>query len=175
MKTKKNTVIILTATCIMLGFIFAFKNKFETYETPYFGKFKSIPANAIKPKGWLKQYLVNQRNGLTGHLENAGYPFNNIGWAGDSIAGNISVEKWWPYEQHAYWVDGLERCGLLLNDTFLLNKARKSMDYVLAHPDETGYLGPKFIKANYERDRWVHAIFFRALMANYEATKNPAI
>lgn len=160
---------------VMLGINYSFTNKNELISVPYFGKFQSIPAGSIKPKGWLKQYLVNQKNGLTGHLENAGYPFNTEGWAADSIKGNISIEKWWPYEQNAYWVDGLERCGLLLQDTFLLNKARKSIYYVLNHPDETGFLGPKFIKANYERDRWVHAIFFRAWMAEYEATKNPAI
>ena len=141
----------------------------------YYGKFYSIPANHISPKGWLKQYLINQRDGLTGHLENAGYPFNTAGWAADSITNNSSIEKWWPYEQNAYWVDGMERCGLLLNDTFLLNKARKSIYYVLAHPDSTGFLGPQFIKPNYERDRWVYAIFFRAWMAEYEATKNPKI
>ena len=26
----------------------------------YYGQFQSIPANAISPKGWLKQYLINQ-------------------------------------------------------------------------------------------------------------------
>lgn len=150
-------------------------NKAQINPMPYYGQFKPIPANAITPKGWLKQYLFNQRDGLTGHLENAGYPFNTVGWAADSIPNNNSVEKWWPYEQNAYWIDGMVRCGLLLNDTFLLNKARKSIYYVLNHPDSTGFLGPLFIKPNYERDRWVYAIFFRAWMAEYEATKNPAI
>ena len=141
----------------------------------YYGKFKSIPANDISPKGWLKQYLINQRDGLTGHLENAGYPFNTEGWMADSITGNKSIEKWWPYEQNGYWVDGMTRCGLLLNDAFLLKKARKSIYYVLAHPDSTGFLGPKFLKPNYEGDRWVFVVFFRAWMAEYEATHNPAI
>ncbi len=138
---------------------------------PYFGQFKSLPANTITPKGWLRQYLVNQRNGLTGHLENAGYPFNTKGWAADSITGNKSIEKWWPYEQNGYWVDGMLRCGLLLNDTFLLNKARRSIYYVLNHPDKNGFLGPKY----YQLDKWVYVVFFRAWMAEYEATKNPGI
>jgi hypothetical protein len=162
-------------TFCMLIAILSCNNKKEEEVVAYYGVFNSIPANAITPKGWLKQYLVNQRNGLTGHLENAGYPFNTVGWAADSIPGNKSIEKWWPYEQNAYWVDGMMRCGLLLNDTLLLNKARKSIYYVLAHPDSTGFLGPQFIKPDYERDRWVFAVFFRAWMAEYEATKNPAV
>jgi hypothetical protein len=174
LKTKSTLKFLFMAFFLpALWFSCSTKNAEES--VTYYGQFKSIPANAITPKGWLRQYLVNQRNGLTGHLENAGYPFNTIGWAADSIAGNKSVEKWWPYEQNAYWVDGMMRCGLLLNDTFLLNKARKSIDYVLAHPDSTGFLGPKFLKNNYERDRWVYVVFFRALMADYDATKNPVI
>ena len=176
MTIKKNLIfqyflLVLSSTC----FFCACSNNSPEVQVPYYGKFQSIPANAITPKGWLKQYLVNQKDGLTGHLENAGYPFNTVGWAADSIPNNISVEKWWPYEQNAYWVDGMMRCGLLLNDTFLINKAGKSISYVMEHPDSTGFLGPKFTKENNERDRWIHAIFFRAMMAEYEATQNPAI
>ena len=165
--TMKKTIIVISSLLFGMN-VFA-------QTAVYYGQFQSIPANAISPKGWLKQYLINQRNGLTGHLENAGYPFNTVGWAADSIPGNKSIEKWWPYEQNAYWVDGMMRCGLLLNDTSLLNKARKSIYYVLAHPDSTGFLGPKFLKPNDEGDRWVYVVFFRAWMAEYEATRNPAI
>ncbi len=144
-------------------------------DIPFYGHFKEIPATAITPKGWLRKYLINQKEGLTGHLENAGYPFNTVGWAADSIPRNRSVEKWWPYEQTAYWIDGMLRCGLLLNDTTLMNKARKSIYYVLNHPDGTGFLGPRFMKPNYERDRWAYVIFFRAWMEEYAATKNPKL
>ncbi len=91
----KNVFGLLSLSIIL----YSCKHKSETSLVPYYGKFQSISANAITPRGWLKQYLVNQRNGLTGHLENAGYPFNTLGWAADSIPGNKSVEKWWTYEQ----------------------------------------------------------------------------
>lgn len=176
MQIKKiSSIALLVLSASILVIVYAYNAKPTDEWITYYGKFKPIPANAITPKGWLKQYLMNQRDGLTGHLDNAGYPFNTVGWAADSIPNNTSVERWWPYSQNAYWVDGMLRCGLLLNDTFLLNKARKSIYYVLAHPDSTGFLGPQFIKPNYERDRWVYAIFFRAWMAEYEATKNPKI
>jgi len=45
---------------------------------PPYAKMSPVPIVAIHPEGWLRQYLVNQRNGLTGHLEEAGYPFNTI-------------------------------------------------------------------------------------------------
>lgn len=132
-----------------------------------------VPIAAIHPEGWLRQYLVNQRNGLTGHLENAGYPFNTRGWLADEIPTNS--DEWWPFEQNAYWVDGMLRCGLLLNDDFLIGKAHRSIDYVLNHPAGNGYLGPKLAANTSEIGRWIHVVFFRSLMADYEATRDPRI
>ena len=173
--SQKSTLRFLFIAFLLNVLLLSCSTKNSEQSVAYFGKFKSIPANAITPKGWLRQYMVNQRNGLTGHLENAGYPFNTVGWAADSIPGNKSDQKWWPYEQNGYWIDGMMRCGLLLNDSFLINKARKSIDYVLAHPDKTGFLGPEFLKHDDEGDRWVYVVFFRALMAEYEANKDPKI
>lgn len=135
-----------------------------------FGSFEELPLTAIEPRGWLRQYLVNQRDGLTGHLETAGYPFDTIGWAGATIPNNTSIEDWWPYEQNAYWVDGMIRCGRLLRDDFLIAKARRSIDYVLAHPAPNGYLGPLLTPTSAEMNRWIHVVFFRALMAEFSAT-----
>lgn len=142
---------------------------------PPYARLSEAPIVAIRPEGWLRQYLVNQRDGLTGHLENAGYPFDTVGWTADKIPGNHSIEDWWPYEQNAYWVDGMLRCGLLLKDDFLTGKARRSIDYVLNHPAGNGYLGPKLAANTSEIGRWIHVVFFRSLMADYEATRDPRI
>lgn len=143
-----------------------------------FAKFRELSLSAIQPDGWLKNYLEKQRDGLTGHIEAAGYPFDTHGWAGKKI-GARSGSKWWPYEQTAYWVDGAIRCGRILDDPFLIKKAKKQIDYVLNHADSDGYLGPQFLKAEHLegmfRNRWSHAVFFRALMAEYSATEDRRI
>ena len=131
--------------------------------------------SAIQPEGWLRGYLETQREGLTGHLEVAGYPFNTVGWAGAKIPNNTSIESWWPYEQNAYWVDGMERCGLLLRDEFLQDKAARQIDYVLGHPAPNGYLGPLLEDTSAQMNRWIHVVFFRALMAAYEDGRHPGI
>lgn len=127
--------------------------------------------NAIKPTGWLRSFLDHQRTGLTGHLEVAGYPFNTEGWLADHLPlSDRGGSGWWPYEQIAYWVDGMMRCGLLMDNDFLKKKARRSIDHVLLHPDPDGYLGPDAIKTlNGEQgsERWPHAVFFRAVLADY--------
>lgn len=143
--------------------------------TPGFAKFNELPISAIQPTGWLKKTLETQRDGLTGHLENAKYPFDNIWWGADSTAGNKSIEKWWPYEQNGYWIDGMVRTGYLLNDKFLIDKSTSKIDYVLSHPDKDGYLGPRFMKASAEGDRWADLVFFRAVLAKYSATGDTRI
>ena len=152
---------------------------------PKFASFDEVPLSAIEPEGWLRRWLETQRDGLTGHLEAAGYPFNTPGWASPRVVTR-GFEDWAPYEQNAYWVDGMIRCGRLLGDPFLIAKARKQINYVLARPDRDGYLGPAFLKKempltpdlNIWLDgikRWSHAVFFRALMAEYSATGDERI
>jgi len=140
-----------------------------------FAKFKELPLTTIHVEGWLRRYLEKQRHGLTGHLEHAGYPFNTPGWAGGRPGDHKGEEHWWPYEQIGYWVDGMVRCGHLLGDSFLLDRAQKHFDHVLDNPDPDGYLGPKFMKTPGDCNRWPHAVFFRALMAHHEATGDDRI
>ncbi len=144
------------------------------YNKARFASFHELPLTQISPEGWLRRYLEKQRDGLTGHLEAAGYPFNTYGWGGKRVPKRDG-EDWWAYEQTGYWVDGMIRCGHLLGDEFLISKARKQIEYVLEHPDFDGYLGPKHIKEPQNHNRWAHAVFFRALMAEQSATKDARI
>jgi hypothetical protein len=142
-----------------------------------YGKFREIPLTEITPEGWLRRTLEIQRDGLTGHIEVAGYPYDTYGWGGRKVKARSGgeVEEWWPYEQVAYWLDGAHRCGLLLQDETLLRRTRKQLDYVLRHQGKDGYLGPKHLRPPKFQYRWSHGVFFRALQAEYHATKNPAI
>jgi DUF1680 family protein len=137
-------------------------------------KFSELSLNVITPKGWLRRYLELQRHGLTGHMEAAGYPFDTDGWADPAIVAR-SGTAWWPYEQTAYWVDGAIRCAHLLCDQELIAKAGQQIAHVLKHADGDGYLGPAFLKNGEHWCRWPHAVFLRALMAEYSATGNTAI
>lgn len=142
-----------------------------------YAKFRETPLRGIQPEGWLRVYLETQRNGLTGHLEVGQWPFDTDGWAGP---GPIEVTKyggqsWIPYESTAYITDAMVRCGHLLNDSFLVQKAMNQIDYVLEHPDSDGYLGPQVLKENRWWYRWPHAVFFRAMAAHHSATGDPRV
>jgi hypothetical protein len=135
-------------------------------------KYYELPITATQPRGWLRAYLHTQREGLTGYLETAGFPFDQGGWGNHAIKHKFGA-TWWPYEQNGYWLDGMLRCGVLLRDDFLIEKARQQVEYTLEHADEDGYLGPAFMKQTvpgerWAANRWPHTIFFRALAAYHQ-------
>jgi DUF1680 family protein len=131
--------------------------------------FLELPIASIRPAGWLRRFLETQRDGLTGRMEAAGWPFDSRGWAAAQIHPSQGAASWGDYEQFAYWVDGLVRLGLLLGDRQLMARADRQIDWVLDHPDRDGYLGPRLLKPRGGQSRWPHAVFFRALMARHSA------
>jgi uncharacterized protein len=138
---------------------------------PQFSVFSEIPLGSIEPEGWLRAYLTRQKDGITGHLDQSGgFPFDTYGWAGPGISD--IPEDLFAYEQTGYWVDGMIRCGYLLHDANLIQKATKHTKYVLQHPDKDGYLGPNALK---KETRWPHVVFFRALSAQCSATADQNI
>lgn len=129
----------------------------------------------IEPQQFMKEFLNKQMNGLTGHIEVAGFPFGKVEWGQPDVYANDGKPNWWVYEQTAYWLDGYTRAAILLNDKKALDKA-KSIIYNVLLNDDGGYVGPKQLKAAVgEDDRWPHVVFFRACMAFYEYCKDEKI
>ena len=126
--------------------------------------------NKIKicPRGILSELLETQMNGLTGHIENAGFPFDRIWWGNNAEQEENENPQWWVYEQTAYWLDGFTRCAILLEDECALRRAEKIIYSVINNPDSDGYLGPQALKKTDGWNRWPHTVFFRACMAFYE-------
>lgn len=160
---KENILILLTLVFLFFG---SACEKQDT-DKPY-AELKSLPVGAVKPAGWISTFLEQQRDGLTGHLEVAGEPFTTNLWM-PPFKPDGSNDSWWPYEQAAYWIDGMVRCGYLLEDSMLIEKAEKQIKYVISHPDSAGYLGPNLNEEN-KLLRWPHAVFFRSVMAYYDQT-----
>jgi hypothetical protein len=143
-------------------------------------QFSNLPFNKITPEGWQRAHLEKQRAGLTGHLDEICEPFNEEVWTADMrdkkapfykrLQGKDEVLCWEPYEQCGYYIDGVVRCGLLLDNRFLLEKAREQIYGSIALEKN----GDGIIRGEIP-DRWGQVCFFRAFMAEYEATKNPLI
>ena len=140
-------------------------------EYPEFNTFNKIKITDIHPEGWIKEFLIRQKEGLTGHIEVAGYPYDTKMWATEKIKG--STKAWWPYEQTGYYIDGANRLGYLLDDATLKERANIQTQYVLDHINpETGRVSTVLAD---RWQRWPYAGFFRNYMTNYEVTKDSTI
>ncbi len=158
---------ILISLCLFLALTF---QSFSQSDAPKYAIFDKLKISEIQPQGWIREFLERQKSGLTGNIEVAGYPFNTCLWACEKMKG--SQAAWWPYEQTAYYIDGVHRLGLLLNDQGLIEKANANTSYVINHLDSAGRFGTKLSDRWW---RWPYASFNRNFMVVFELTKDSSI
>lgn len=134
-----------------------------------YDRLREISPTQIKPEGWLKEYLVRQQNGLTSHPEEQGFPLNTKFWEGEI---KYEGSSWWPYEQTAYYLDGMIRLGLLLNDQDKIDTFKRNIQWVMGHPNEKGFIGTSLGK---NPSQWPNGVFFKAVIPYYMATGDKRI
>ncbi len=129
-----------------------------------------LPLGAIEPRGWLREMLVRQASGATGHLDSL-YPqvmgVRN-GWRGGD------GDQW---ERGPYWLDGLLPLAYILHDTALIAKTRPFIEWTLGSQQADGYFGPATdykeelgLQRDNCRDWWPHMVMLKVLQQYYSAT-----
>ena len=137
--------------------------------------FLPLPPGSVQPAGWLRDWALAARDGISGHLDKE-HPVFADAWKGSQIQARFADPDGtgWPLEQCAYWLDGALRLGLVLNDEALIQKIRARLDPVVE-----GVLkaeaGTSFIywKKGYKPEgfnSWAHSHMGRALLALYQGT-----
>ena len=96
--------------------------------------FRPLPLGAIQPQGWLARQLRIQADGISGHLDEFWPDVQDSQWFG----GN--AEAW---ERAPYWLDGFIPLAYVLDDPALKAKVTRHLDYIIAHQQEDGWLGPR--------------------------------
>ena len=124
--------------------------------------FYLLPLGSIRPRGWLKEQLHIQANGLGGHLDETWADVGpNSGWLGGS------GESW---ERGPYFLDGLVPLAYLLDDAGLKVKAQKYIDWTLDHQASNGMIGPAS-----NDDWWPRFVMLKALTQYHDATGDPRV
>jgi len=124
--------------------------------------FNLLPLTSVKPRGWLLRELQIQANGLSGHLDEFWPDLGpNSGWLGGT------GESW---ERGPYFLDGLVPLAYLTGDERLIAKARKWVDWTLAHPQPEGWIGPAR-----NTDWWPNYVMLKVLTQYQEATGDPRV
>ncbi|MBO0719651.1 MAG: glycoside hydrolase family 127 protein [Blastocatellia bacterium] len=133
--------------------------------------FSLLPLTSIKPKGWLRQQLQIQADGLTGHLDEFWPDVGpNSAWLGGTGE---------PWERGPYYLDGLLPLAYLLDDPKLIAKAKRWVDWTLDHQQPDGMIGPiappNARKPQDYADWWPKFVMLKVLTQYYEATGDPRV
>ena len=143
-----------------------------------------FPLTRVRVHGFLREFLERQRTGLSGHFRAQKYPFDSCLWEGIIKAGFWELDyrgeprpipgpnRWWPYEQTGYLLDGLLRLGLLLDDDEMVALFRRNLEYLLKHATPSGRLAG----AAYQYDsEWPMGVFFKGVSAYLDALDDPEV
>jgi len=120
-----------------------------------------LPLGAIMPRGWLRDQLRTQAEGLSGHLDEFWQDIADSGWIGGRAEG---------WERGPYWLDGVTPLAFLLADTGLQAKVQCWADHILSHQRPDGWLGPIRDADRPEYDPWPVYVVLKALRQYHEAT-----
>ena len=124
---------------------------------------RPLPLGGVMPAGWLRGQLQFQAAGLSGHLDEFWPSIKDSAWVGGKNEG---------WERGPYWLDGLIPLAFLIDSAPLKHKARRWVDYILAHQREDGWLGPVLKKKDGSDlyDTWPLYPLLKALTQWQEAT-----
>ncbi|MBQ7518225.1 MAG: glycoside hydrolase family 127 protein [Bacteroidales bacterium] len=169
---KRTQIILFILIC---GVLASCSRDSQPHTLAPFALYEEGLLDEIQPEGWLKEALQRQVSGLSGHPEALSYPFNTCLWNGEIERLENYGRGWWRYEQTAYYSDGLIRLGYALKDSLLSAKVEDGVRYTIAHATPEGLLGSPDILDEPSRYMWPQAVYFRAMQAMYEKTKDASI
>ncbi|MBE7176188.1 MAG: glycoside hydrolase family 127 protein [Mucilaginibacter polytrichastri] len=134
-----------------------------------------LPLGAIKPKGWLREMLIRQKNGATGNLDKL-YPLvmgSRNGWLGGD------GDQW---ERGPYWIDGLLPLAYILDDKELIAKVKPWVEWSIKSQQPDGYFGPSKdypheagLQRDNSRDWWPKMVMLKILQQYYSATQDKRV
>lgn len=123
--------------------------------------FQPFPLAAITPRGWLADQLRIQADGLSGHLDQFWPDIKESAWIGGTAEG---------WERMPYWLDGVIPLAWLIDDQELQARIRGYLDYIIAHQQPDGWLGPRIEEKKAAADLWSQALALKMLVVYHDAT-----
>ncbi|KAF2670138.1 hypothetical protein BT63DRAFT_432583 [Microthyrium microscopicum] len=136
--------------------------------------FAPLPLGAITPKGWLQSQLRLMADGLAGHEYEFYRYVSKSSWLGGSSEYSDL------HEGFPYWLNGIVPLAYSIGDDKLKAQIKESVEYVLSHQADDGWLGPETVSSGL-RNLWARYPLLLGLTQlleadqSYESTVLPAI
>ncbi|MDI9864373.1 glycoside hydrolase family 127 protein [Flectobacillus sp. DC10W] len=162
---KKRTTTWLAVLCFLASYCLQAQSNY----------YQPLPLGTIKPKGWLREMLLTQKNGSTGKLDEL-YPLvmgQRNGWLGGD------GDQW---ERGPYWIDGLLPLAYILDDKELIAKVKPWIEWSIKSQQPNGYFGPSKdydyeagIQRDNSHDWWPKMVMLKILQQYYSATQDKRV
>ncbi len=120
----------------------------------------------LKPKGWMLDQLILQKNGLNGNLDKVWPDVRDSQWIGGDREG---------WERVPYWLDGFIPLAYLLDDDDMKMRAKKYIDKILEGQQEDGWICPNGDTPREKYDTWAVLLISKVLVVYYECSKDKRI
>lgn len=123
--------------------------------------FIKLPVGAVVPSGWVHEYLVRQKNGLTGKLGeiSAWLEKDNNAWL------QSGGDHGW--EEVPYWLKGYGNMAYILQDSTMIRETMTWVNAAFESQQPNGYFGPENLR-NGKRELWANMIMIWCLQSYYE-------
>ncbi len=131
-----------------------------------------LPIGSIAPKGWLRNLLELEAQGMTGRLAEISpwLKFASNAWANKEGKGH-------GWEELPYWLKGYGDLGYVLKDEAIIRQARKWIELVLQSQMEDGWFGPRELRTSLDgkADMWPNMVMLNVLQSYYEYSGDPRV
>lgn len=127
-----------------------------------------LPLGAVKPKGWLKNQLKIQADGLTGHLDEF-WRLRQSVWKGDKADWERADDHYTASAAPNY-LSGLVPLAYVLEDKRLIEKSNNYIDWILCSWQADGWFGSRK-----SFNRAPQTFIATILSEYYEATGDPRV
>ena len=125
-----------------------------------------LPVGRIRPKGWLRNMLMMEAQGMTGRLAEISpwLKFDNSAWSDKQGKGQGG------WEELPYWLKGYGDLGYVLKDETIIRQTLRWIDAVLAGQAEDGWFGPRELRTALRGrpDLWPNMLMLNVLQSCYE-------
>lgn len=130
--------------------------------------FMKLPVGSIQPEGWLKEYLIRQKNGLTGHLNeiSAWLEKKNNAW--------LTTQGDHGWEEVPYWLKGYGDLAYILKDQQMIDEAKIWIEATLKSQRPDGSFGPINMRGD-KPELWAQMIILWCLQSYYEYSNDSRV